>query len=776
MPPRTQRQEAIQRPSPHFFDDEPALKDLLRAAPWCWPREVAARRATAERFGFDYDTPKPGQVLLVAVQEDNHRLHDGREMSQAVGASLWGLVIGDDSGFPFRDDARATWKSTAPTALKWLMPVLAEAADRVATERFSAVALDSATVHQLGGLARTDEVRQVARLVVARVADLKGPSFGLSFLLAQLSWLIGVPVPVDVAASAAIDSHGNLVPVDAPTLIHKVRMVSAGAPSVERFFVAAAQQEEARQAAEGHLTVIGETNADAVFRQVFISLNSAILTAAEHDRRFVRELLAGVARLSAITTPPFHLRDVPLMAPVRTLDEVTCWTRSPDGRSILAAVTDGSIREWDTEAATERWTMVPPEAPIGPPRPGRSATACAYSVDGKSLVVGFADGTLRLWDGETHTERSTIAGGERITRCSFVGPDDSVLFSSAYGAIGLLNKRISREPLWLRQPCPETPPRGALAREWPERMVDEARVAERFLAPSKFSDVPLRPSCVAPDESRIVVLDRDGQLRLWDAATGRPLWSTSTPQWDVRCAFSPDGKYITVLRSAVLKQELVVVDASTGSVRQVFAIPEFSDCVFLPDGERLLVLTSHAGATFWDIASGTVTETLRPRESLRRCLASDGRRVYVCESQEGELLRLWDATTKEDVVVVRELPSRLVGAGDDSVLSGLQRSWTVDACSVSPDGALLLALCWGCVLVAWDIRSGGNMGGALSTPVPEMIRENTHSPETFEFLANRTRFVTDHYYHTERPVPRLRGRKLKLWDIATPRAAERSLQ
>jgi WD40 repeat protein len=63
---------------------------------------------------------------------------------------------------------------------------------------------------------------------------------------------------------------------------------------------------------------------------------------------------------------------------------------SPDGRRIVSGGGDGSVRQWDAAKGQ----------PIGAPLEGHKVgvASVAYSPDGRRIVSGGGDGTVRQWD------------------------------------------------------------------------------------------------------------------------------------------------------------------------------------------------------------------------------------------------------------------------------------------------------------------------------------------------------------------------------------------
>jgi WD40 repeat protein len=69
---------------------------------------------------------------------------------------------------------------------------------------------------------------------------------------------------------------------------------------------------------------------------------------------------------------------------------------SPDGKRIVSGGYDKTIRLWDVATGTQ----------IGEPLRGhmRWVTSVAFSPDGKQIVSGSFDNTIRLWDAATGTQ------------------------------------------------------------------------------------------------------------------------------------------------------------------------------------------------------------------------------------------------------------------------------------------------------------------------------------------------------------------------------------
>src|SRR5262249_31081470 len=129
----------------------------------------------------------------------------------------------------------------------------------------------------------------------------------------------------------------------------------------------------------------------------------------------------------------------------------------------------------------------------------------AFSPDGKTLVSGSDDKTVRCWDPDTGQEKQQLRGHQ--------GGVDSVAFSPD-------GKLLASEGKW-----------GSI-RLWE---IGTGKDLRNLAQPASWV-------VSAPEEKTLASADREG-VRLWDVATGQEIRRFRTDAWGARSvAFSPDGR------------------------------------------------------------------------------------------------------------------------------------------------------------------------------------------------------------------------------------------
>ena len=146
----------------------------------------------------------------------------------------------------------------------------------------------------------------------------------------------------------------------------------------------------------------------------------------------------------------------------------------------------------------------------------------------------------------------------------------------------------------------------------------------------------------SPDSRRIVSGDREGKVKLWDEASGKEVVGMSGHRDAVAtCAFSPNGLRIA---SASYDNTLRIWDAGSGkALRRLHGHGSHAvACGFSPDSRHLVSGASDGGLKLWNVQSGREFATLAGHEKgVWSCgFAANGRWI-VSASEDGTLKR-WD--------------------------------------------------------------------------------------------------------------------------------------
>ncbi|MBF6614759.1 MAG: TIR domain-containing protein, partial [Chloroflexi bacterium] len=254
-------------------------------------------------------------------------------------------------------------------------------------------------------------------------------------------------------------------------------------------------------------------------------------------------------------------------------DWVQGCTVSSDGRFIVSASDDHTLKVWDTASGAERLTLSGHTDKVN---------GCAVSGDGRVIVSASFDGTLKVWDTISGAERLTLTGHTgRVFDCAMSGDGRMIVSASA-------DKTLK---VW-----------------------DAVTGAERLTLTGHSSEVN---GCAVSRDGRVIVsASADKTLKVWDAVTGtKRLTLTGHTAHVDACAISPNGRFIV---SASWDNTLKVWDRATGAeVRTLRGhINSVSGCAVSLDGSIIVSASYDGTLKVWDAASGAERLTLSGHTSL----------------------------------------------------------------------------------------------------------------------------------------------------------------
>lgn len=299
-------------------------------------------------------------------------------------------------------------------------------------------------------------------------------------------------------------------------------------------------------------------------------------------------------------------------------DSLTSFAISPDGRRIVVGVSNKTLRIWDVESGQEIATIA---------GHSQGVRSCAFSPDGRQIVTGSWDKTLKIWDVETGLDIAILSGHNRDVLCCAYSPDGRRIVSGSMdGTLKIWDAETGNE------------------------------IATLFGHGDYVTCCAFSPDC-----HRIVSGSYDKTLKVWDTTIEEeiPALNKGHSKEVFSCTFSPGGSRI-ISGGGYQNEELKLWDAENGSEIATLGSPssEIPNCgfkySFSPDGSRIITCGGDYGneeLILWDAKSGTKMATLyRYKEKAATCAFSpDGRRIISGDGGYTRILKLLETDTGKEI-------------------------------------------------------------------------------------------------------------------------------
>ena len=395
--------------------------------------------------------------------------------------------------------------------------------------------------------------------------------------------------------------------------------------------------------------------------------------------------------VEARLVPEWEQRSRPLVTPwirsatafresaalVRTLtghtQRVTSCAFSPDGRRIVSACWDNTLKVWDAYNGAVVQTLTGHQNWI---------RDCAYSPDGRWIVSASDDGLLKVWDAESGAELHTLTGHTQpVASCAF-SPDGRWIVSASGSYSG---------GIYLGDIPGSTFIVNGTLKVWDAHSGAELR----SLNDKGFG--PVNHCALSPDGQRMVTASRDNtELRVWNVDSGLVLRTLTGHTGQVQgCAFSPDGQRIV---TASYDRTLKVWDIESGAELHTLTghAGQVSGCAFSPDGCWIVSCSADKSLKVWNADGGTEIYTLTGHTQwVASCAFSPDGSLIVSAGGDDMTLRVWNA---------HALTEGSTSSVDQCLSTGHTRQAV--CCGFRPDGRRIVSASWDKTLKVWDMDSG----------------------------------------------------------------------
>jgi WD40 repeat protein/energy-coupling factor transporter ATP-binding protein EcfA2 len=400
---------------------------------------------------------------------------------------------------------------------------------------------------------------------------------------------------------------------------------------------------------------------------------------------------------------------------------------SPDGKMIVSGSYNKTVRLWDVSGN-----------PIGQPLRGHEdcVNSVAFSLDGKLIISGSDDNTVRLWDIDGNPIGQPLRGHEDAVNSVAISPDGKLIVS------GSSDKTVR---LW----DIDGNPIGQPLRGHEDGVTSVAFSPDGKMIVSGSSDETLQlwdidgnpigqplqghesfvnAVAFSPDGKMIVSGSDDNTVRLWDISgnpIGQPLQEHEGSVNSV--AFSLDGKMIV---SGSWDKTVRLWDIQGNPIGQLFQghKSDVNSVAISPDGKRIVSGSWDKTLRLWDIDGNSIGQPWQGHEhSVNSVTISPDGKMIVSGSYDGTV-RLWD----------------IDGNPIGQPLRGHEHS--VNSIAISRDGKLIVSGSWDKTVRLWDID--GN-------PIGQPLRGHEHSVNSIAINRDGKRIVSGSSDKT-----------VRLWDIS----------
>ena len=349
-------------------------------------------------------------------------------------------------------------------------------------------------------------------------------------------------------------------------------------------------------------------------------------------------------------TPIFNLQNILLNIRERNRfdghkDIVRRVVFSPDGKTLVSASTDKTIKLWNVTTGKVISTFSTDQDLV---------LSVALSSDGKILASASLDKTIKLWNVTTGKVISTFSGHQSPVLSMAFSPDGTTLASAS------ADKTIK---LW---------------------NITTGKVISTFSGHQS----PVLRVAFSPDGKTLASASDDKTIKLWNITTGKVIATFSGHQDIVNSmAFSPDGK---TLASGSADNTIKLWHITTGKLISTFSRHQsrVNSVAFSPDGKTLASASADETIKLWNVTTGKLISTFRGHQHFVLWVAFSPDGKTLASASADKTIKLWNITTD------KVIPN----------FSGHQNQ--VKSLAFSPDGKTLVSASADKTIKLWNITTG----------------------------------------------------------------------
>jgi WD40 repeat protein len=388
---------------------------------------------------------------------------------------------------------------------------------------------------------------------------------------------------------------------------------------------------------------------------------------------------------------------------------------SPDGRRVVSGSFDNTIKIWDAATGREALTLK-----------GHTLAVCSVCFsDGDQKIISTSfDKTIKVWDATTGLETASID----IPGCKvdpFIGfllspKGNQIAGLSDNGSVKIWNTINGQETLTLKGPIVRI---GGIAFS-PDGKQIAILVPDNAQGPFvlkiwntttgqetltlKGNPRPVSSMAYSPDGKRIVTGNVDSTLKVWDASTGQEILTLKGHAGGIgRVAYSPDGKRIVSGSMDGIK----IWNAIGGNELATLKghISGIADVAFSPDGNRIVSCSGDKTIKLWELNSSRDFLRLGTTDWPSTDVSFNPKGMRLASGRRDGTIAIWDEDLGNQLLTIKAHTEQ------------------VDDVAFSPDGNRISSCSEDNTIKVWDAISGRLALNLKVEGLAEVILKDTNS-------------------------------------------------
>ncbi|TGO17002.1 hypothetical protein BPAE_0455g00010 [Botrytis paeoniae] len=419
---------------------------------------------------------------------------------------------------------------------------------------------------------------------------------------------------------------------------------------------------------------------------------------------------------------------------------------SPDGKQVVSGSRDNTIRLWNTATGQQ----------IQPTLNGHTSSVnsvafspdVAFSPNGKQVVSGSRDNTIRLWNTETELQiQLTLNGHTSSINSVAFSPDSKQIVSGS-------NDNTIR--LW------------------------DTVTGQQIQPTLNGHTSSVNSVAFSPNGKQVVSGSRDKTVRLWNTATGQQIQPTleGYTSWVNSVAFSPNGKQVVsgyddktiqLWDTATGQQIHPTLNGHTSPIKSVAFSPDGKQIIqptlnghtspiksvaFSPDGKQVVSRSYDNTVQLWDTTTGLqIQPTLKGHTDwvLSVAFSPDIKQIPTLNGHTSSINSI--AFSPDGKQVISGSNNNTIRLWDTVTGQQIQPAFnghtsSVNSVAFSPDGKQVISESYNNTVQLWDTTTG--------LQIQLTLNDNISPVSSIAFSPDDKQIVSGS-----------RDKTIRLWDIVT---------